>query len=93
MKRCQEIWTEEVFIIDTVVCGNPTTSKIKDQDNGPIKGTFFEQELQLLVEPKMYRIEKVILKKKEGNRVLLYVKWKSYTNKFNSYVFLGEIGS
>ena len=32
MKRCQEIWTEEVFIIDAIVYGNPTTYKINDQD-------------------------------------------------------------
>ena len=32
MKRYQEIWTEEVFIIDAIVYGNPTTYKIKDQD-------------------------------------------------------------
>ena len=32
MKRYQEIWTEEVFIIDAIVYGNPTIYKIKDQD-------------------------------------------------------------
>ena len=29
MKRYQEIWTEEVFIIDAIVFGNPTTYKIE----------------------------------------------------------------
>ena len=57
MKRYKEIWTEEVFIIDAIVYGHPTTYKIKDQENEPIKGTFYEQELQLIVEPKAYRIE------------------------------------
>ena len=52
MKRYQEIWTEEVFISDAIVYGNLTTYKIKDQDNEPIKGTFYKQELQLIVEPK-----------------------------------------
>ena len=36
---------------------------------------------------KRYRIKRVIQKKKEGDRVLLYVKWKGYPDKFNSYVF------
>ena len=36
MKRYQEIWTAEVFIIDAIVYGNPTTYKIKDHDNEPI---------------------------------------------------------
>ena len=84
MKRYQEIWTEEVFIIDAIVYGNPTTYKIKNQDSEPIKRKFYEQELQLIVKPKTYRIEEVIRKKKEGDRVLLYVKWKGYPDIFNS---------
>ena len=62
------IWTEGVFITDAIVNGNPTTYKIKDKDNEPVKGTFYEQELQLIVESKMYCIKKVIPMKKEGNR-------------------------
>ena len=93
IKRYQEIWTEEVIIIDAIVYGNPTTYKIKNQDNEPIKGTFYEQELQLIVEPKTYRIEKVIRKKKKGDRPLLYVKWKGYPDKVNNYVFQDEIES
>ena len=58
--------------------------KIKNQDNEPIKRKFYEQELQLIVKPKTYRIEEVIRKKKEGDRVLLYVKWKGYPDIFNS---------
>ena len=73
MKRYQEIWTEEVFIIDAIVYGNLTTCKIKDQDNEPTKEIFYGQELQLIVKPKTYHIEKVVRKKKEGDRVLLYV--------------------
>ena len=93
MKRYEKIWKEEVFIIDAIVYGNTTTYKVKDQDNEPIKGTFYEQALQLIVEPKTYQNEKVIRKKKEGGRVLLYIKWKIYVDKFNSYVFQDEIES
>ena len=42
----------------------------------------------MIVEPKTYYIEKVIQKKKEGDRIMLYVKWKGFPDKFNSYVFL-----
>ena len=45
MKRYQEIWIEEVFTVDSIVYGNPTTYKMKDQDNEPMQGTFYEQEL------------------------------------------------
>ena len=43
MKRYQEIWTQEVFVIDAVVYGNPTIYKIKNRDNEPIKGTSYFQ--------------------------------------------------
>ena len=86
------MWTEEVFIIDAIVNGNPTTYKIEDHDNEPIKGIFYEQELQLMVKPKTHRIDKVIRKKKVSI-VLTYVKWKGYPDKFNSYVFQDEIES
>ena len=76
MKRYQKIWTEVVVIIDAIVYGNPTTYKIKDQDNEPIKGIFYEQEFQLISEPRTYCVEKVIRKKKVGDRVLLYVSGK-----------------
>ena len=93
MKRHQMIWTEEVFVIDAIVYSNSTSYKIKYQDNEPIKGIFYEHELQLIVEPKTYRIEKVIQKKQEATHVLLYVKWKGCPDKFNRYVFQGEIES
>ena len=80
-----------MLFIDATVYGNPTKCKIKDQDNEPIKGTFYEQELQLIVEPKTCHIEKVIQKKKEGDCVLVYVKWNNDSDKFNSYVFQDKI--
>ena len=49
-----------MFIVDATVYGNPTIYKIKDQDSEPIKGTFYEHELQLIVEHKMNHIEKAI---------------------------------
>ena len=70
----------------------PLSYKIKDQDNEPIKRTFYEQEFQLIVESKMYRIESGS-KKKKGDCALFYVKWKGYPDKFNSYVFQDEIES
>ena len=93
MKTYQEIWTEERPIIDVIVYGKPITYKLKNQDNEPINGKFYEQELHLIVEPKTYRIEKVIQKKKEGDCVLLCVKWKGYPDKFSSCVFQDEIES
>ena len=74
-------WTEEIFTIIKVQNTNPVTYKLADLQGEEIKGTFYEPELQK-TEQQIYRIEKVI--KKEKGRSL--VKWKGYSDKFNSWV-------
>ena len=54
---------------------------IKDQLGEPVRGSFYEHELQLSIQ-EIFRIERVIRKKK--NQV--YVKWKGYSNAFNSWI-------
>ena len=55
-----------MFIIDAITYSNLTTYKIKYQDNEPIKGAFYELEIQLIVEPKTYDIKTVIPKKRRA---------------------------
>ena len=74
-------WTEEIFTITEIQDTNPVTYKLADLQGEEIKGTFYEPELQK-TEQQIYRIEKVI--KKEKGKSL--VKWKGYSDKFNSWV-------
>ena len=74
-------WTEEVFTIVEIQNTNPITYKIADLQGEEIKGTFYEPELQK-TEQQIYRIEKVIRKEKGKS----LVKWKGYSDKFNSWV-------
>ena len=46
-----------------------------------ITGSFYEKELQKTSQ-KEFRIEKIIRRK--GDK--LYVKWKGYDNRFNSWI-------
>ena len=39
-------WTEEVFFVRRVIPGVVTTYKIEELDRAPLKGTFYEQDLQ-----------------------------------------------
>ena len=57
MKRYQEIWSKEVFIIDVIVYGNPTTYKRKDQDDQPIKGKM-SKSFNLLWNPRRIALRK-----------------------------------
>ena len=54
---------------------------ISDLNGEEIIGTFYEKELQK-TNQKEIRIEKVI--KRKGDK--LYVKWKGYDNRFNSWI-------
>ena len=74
-------WTEELLTISSVKATNPPTYTIKDQLGEPVRGSFYEQELQLSVQ-EIYRIERILWKKK--NQV--YVKWNGYRNAFNSWI-------
>ena len=57
-------WTEEIFTIKEIRNTNPITYKLEDLQGEEVKGTFYEPELQK-TEQQIYRIEKIIKKKKK----------------------------
>ena len=54
---------------------------LSDLNGGKIAGSFYEKELQKTSQEK-FRIEKVLKRKSDK----LYVKWKRYDNRFNSWI-------
>ena len=74
-------WTEKIFTIAEVKRTSPVTYKITDLNGEEIKGSFYEPELQKTSQ-QLFRIEKVI---KMGKKKSL-VKWKGYSDDFNSWV-------
>ena len=74
-------WSEEIFTIVEVKHSRPPTYKIADLNGEEIKGSFYEPELQKTSQ-EIFRIEKVI---KIGKKKSL-VKWKGYSDDFNSWV-------
>ena len=74
-------WSEEVFIINKIKNTDPWTYVINDLNGEEISGSFYEKELQK-TNQKKFRIEKVL--KRKGDK--LCVKWKEYSNSFNSWI-------
>ena len=76
-------WSEELFKIYKVGKSNVITYQIKDMNDEIIKGQFYEKELQLTKNTTgEYVIEKIL--KIKGNQI--YVKWRGYSNNFNSWI-------
>ena len=74
-------WSEELFKIHSINKSNVITYKIKDLNDEIIEGIFYEKELQKSRNTsQVYVIEKIIRKNK--NKYL--VKWRNYSNDFNS---------
>ena len=81
-------WTEELFKIHSINKSNVITYKIKDLNDEIIKGIFYEKELQKTKNTsEVYVIEKIIRRNK--NKYL--VKWRGYSNDFNSWIDKDDI--
>ena len=74
-------WSEDVFVASEIKNTVPLTCVINDLNGEEITGSFYKKELYK-INQKEIRIEKVL--KRKGNK--LYVKWKGYNNRFNSWI-------
>ena len=83
-------WTQEISIVDKIQYTNPVTYKIKDSNNEEIRGSFYEPEL-LKAKQDVFRIEKVI--KKDYKKKQALVKWRGYSDDFNSWIPLKDLQS
>ena len=84
-------WTEEVFLVHRVVPGPVPTYKIREWDDTPVQGTFYDADLQKVhvFDQALFRIEKVL--KRQKDRWL--VKWKGWPDKYNSWIARGDVTS
>ena len=74
-------WSEEVFVVPKIKNTVPWTYVVSDLNGEEITGSFYEKELQKTSQEK-FRIEEVL--KRKGDK--LYVKWKGYDDRFNSWI-------
>ena len=73
--------SEEFFVVSKIRNTVPWTYLINDLNGEEITGSFYEKELQKSSQGKC-RIEKIL--KRKGDK--LYVKWKGYDNRYNSWI-------
>ena len=75
-------WTTELFKVIRINITSPTTYLLEDMQGHPIKGCFYEHELQKTKHPDIYLVEQILRKK--GNK--LYVKWLGLDKSHNSWI-------
>jgi transposase InsO family protein len=80
-------WSEEIFVVKMCNPTLPVTYSIQDQAGEDIKGKFYEDELQKITKSDSeYIVEKILKTRKRGGIIEYFVKWRSYPDKFNSWV-------
>ena len=79
-------WTEEIFTISIVLETIPIQYKVQDYRNEEIKGSFYGAELQKVIKPEQYAIERIIRRKQVRGRTRYYVKWLGFGDDHNSWV-------
>jgi len=85
-------WSEELYIIDKVQKTMPITYRLKDLLGVEVEGSFYEQELQRASQD-VYRVEKVIRKKKINGIDHALVKWSGYNEKHTSWIQVKDLTS
>ena len=82
-------WTEEIFIIDDIKTSNVHYYFLKNLQGKKMDGMLYEQELLKtnMKENDLYIIEKIIRK----NKNKYFVKWRNYSNDFNSWIDKDDI--
>jgi transposase InsO family protein len=74
-------WSDEYLKVYKVRNTHPVTYLLEDLLGERLEGSFYEEELQKIKEPTIFRVEKVLKRRKNK----IFVKWKHWPDKFNSW--------
>ncbi|GFX27156.1 uncharacterized transposon-derived protein F54H12.3 [Trichonephila clavipes] len=85
-KGYEQNWRRELFIVFEIVQRIPIVYRLKDLQGEEIKGTYYEAELQKVVDSGFYPVENVIKQRKRGRITEYFVKFLGYPEKFNDWV-------
>ena len=87
-------WSTEIFKISKrFLRQNQPIYKLVDWFNKPVKGTFYQKELQKasVKQSDIYKIEKILEYKGRGKNKLAKVHWLGWPKKFDSWILASEI--
>ena len=86
-KRYKANFAEELFKISKVIRGDPNAYELEDLDGEPIIGKFYEEELPAVdIKYNIYKVEKILKRKKVKGKKMVLVKCLGYDSMHNSSI-------
>lgn len=80
-------WTEELFKVKDSVPNRKRVYKLTDFAKEDIAGSFYPEEIQVINKDNdIYLVEKVLKRRSGNSGDEVFVKWKGWPNKFNSWI-------
>ena len=80
-------YTREIFLIENIKPTNPVSYILTDLKGEKLFGSFYEQELQKVINSQnAFVIDKILKTKVQKNKKLYFVSWKDYSSENNSWV-------
>lgn len=81
-------WTEEIFEVYKCFAKNPPTFVLRDLKGNVVKGRFYAHELQKVLKKSgdFWRVEKILRSRGKGANKEYFVKWKGYSDDYNSWI-------
>ena len=89
-----QTFTGEVFhVTERMMKQGIPVYTLKDYNNGPILGYFYEGEMQkaFVNEDTVYKIENILKSRKRRGRKEVLVKWLGWPSKFNSWILESQV--
>ena len=83
-------WSEQIYKIHKINNSTPVTYILEDLQNEIIEGSFYNEELQKTSQ-EVFRLEKVLRKKKINGIEHGLVKWIGYSDKFNEWLPVSKL--
>ena len=83
-------WSEQIYKIHNIQNSTPVTYILEDLQGEIIEGSFYNEELQKTSQ-EVFRIEKVLRKKKINGIEHGLVKWIGYSDKFNEWLPVSKL--
>ncbi len=91
-KKYEQSFTDKVFTVSDCILHFPLVYKLKE-DGEPIEGSFYEAELQKvkMTKDQTYQVEKILKRRTVRGEKQVFVRWKNWPEKFNSWVKASDL--